>query len=381
MENYGIVSGQGFLEFANWIVSGWVPTETVNGRDIYYILCIFYFVLDQPPLKEEQTKICPGEPLTPLSHWVVEFAQQIGNHMNEKESFTDASRLTFWNSPSYHVYEADESKTEGGRWKNFNDFFCRYLKDGVRPITGKYDDNIAVFPADSTFSGWWPMREDSTVNLKGLPWDIGELLGPYKRDYKDCFKGGIWMHSFLNTFDYHRQHAPVSGKVLVIDVIPGAAYLDVVYQDDDTESGTGSLVLKRSMQLASHGTAEATDKEGYQFLQARGIIIIESSQFGKVAVLPIGMAQVSSVVPKKGLKPMDYVRKGDEISHFEFGGSDIVLMFQKDTLILDSLPKPNSAPIWPPLPPHYNHYKYGEQLALANPQRLLEPGPVKGGYK
>jgi len=47
-----------------------------------------------------------------------------------------------------------------------------------------------------------------------------------------------------------------------------------------------------------------------------------------VAVLPMGMCQVSSVVLE--CKAGDTLTKGEEISYFQFGGSDIVLMFQKD---------------------------------------------------
>ncbi|KAI2941260.1 hypothetical protein CBS147321_5967 [Aspergillus niger] len=274
----------------------------------------------------------------------------------------EASLTSFWNAPSFHVFEADESKTEGGKWKNFNQFFCRHLKDGARPIDGEGDDSIVIFPADSTFSGYWDITDDSLVELKGLPWHIGDLLGPYKSDYGDSFKGGVLLHSFLNSFDYHRQHAPVGGTIKVIDTIDGAAYLDVEYQPDSR-----SLMPKRPMRpVYSSGPvfrgAEATDKEGYQFLQARGIIIIENDKIGTVAVLPIGMAQVSSVVVRDDLKPGATINKGDEISHFEFGGSDIVVMFQGGKIDPHTLPQPLSRKSEEPL---YEHHNYGEMLVKA----------------
>ncbi|KXH67806.1 hypothetical protein CSAL01_01044 [Colletotrichum salicis] len=80
------------------------------------------------------------------------------------------------------------------------------------------------------------------------------------------------------------------------------------------------------------------DEAGYQFLQARGCVIIKNSLLGYVAVLPIGMAQVSSVnlkwQPGPGeqypIQPNVNSNKGEEIFHFEFGSSDIILVFQKD---------------------------------------------------
>lgn len=95
---------------------------------------------------------------------------------------------------------------------------------------------------------------------------------------------------------------------------------------------------KRSDGNQLFDTLDAPDEAGYQFLQARGCVIIKNKLLGYVAVLPIGMAQVSSVKlawePKQGeeypIQPNVDINKGDEISHFEFGGSDIVLVFQKD---------------------------------------------------
>ena len=43
------------------------------------------------------------------------------------------------------------------------------------------------------------------------------------------------------------------------------------------------------------GGLVALDKPGYQFLQLRGMIVIDSP-IGLVAVLPIGMDNISSVV-------------------------------------------------------------------------------------
>lgn len=194
--------------------------------------------------------------------------------------------------------------------------------------------------------------------MKGIPWDIGSLLEGSQ--YASNFKGGKFMHAFLNTTDYHRQHAPVAGKILEAHVIPGAVYLEVVPATDPTsalappmsgdgppehrnkfamrrrmtEGKTDANIIRREYQnmppsdggeSAPFTGVSAPDNPGYQFLQARGCIIIESD-IGLVAVLPIGMAQVSSV--KLSVTKGQHVAKGEEISYFQFGGSDIVLVFE-----------------------------------------------------
>jgi phosphatidylserine decarboxylase len=70
------------------------------------------------------------------------------------------------------------------------------------------------------------------------------------------------------------------------------------------------------------------DPVGYQFTQARGLMVLDSDSVGLVVVLPIGMAQVSSVTqtPDVGAE----LAKGEEFGFFQFGGSDIIMLFQPD---------------------------------------------------
>ena len=56
-------------------------------------------------------------------------------------------------------------------------------------------------------------------------------------------------------------------------------------------------------------------------------ITIRNPHLGLVTLLPIGMCQVSSVVLT--VKAGDNIKKGDEVSYFQFGGSDCVLVFQE----------------------------------------------------
>ena len=127
----------------------------------------------------------------------------------------------------------------------------------------------------------------------------------------------MWIHQFLNTTDYHREHASVGGKVLEARVIQGVVYLGVHAEPIENDAQGRTRIVR-------HQVAE--DEAGYQFLQTRGLVIIQS-KIGKVAILPMGMAQVSSIVltAEKGVT----LRKGEEISYFQFGGSDIVVLFER----------------------------------------------------
>lgn len=305
-------------DYFDWINKQltWIPFETNDGREVYRHVCKFYFLLDQSPVKELQNKITAHDkmqPLTPLSAWIVKWVNAFGQFMDTPESLTPDSERTFYDTPIYNMREYDRPR---GGWRTFNQLFARRLKPGYRPIAAITDDSVIVSPADSVFDGQWEVRSDSHVNIKGIYWKIQELL--QDSPYKDCFEGGQWCHAFLNTNDYHRQHAPVGGKVLEARVIPGTAYLQVIADVIPGDSVNKKIGMRR--------TFDAPDDPGYEFIQARGLIVIES-QIGKVAILPMGMAQVSSVVvtAEKGVT----LQKGEEISYFQFGGSDIVMVFER----------------------------------------------------
>lgn len=297
---------QNLDKFLEWVdgFSHWIPYDKDGERDLYYDICKFYFFLDQEPVKSLQTPEEPGVTgETPLSTWMVDFANSWGKFLDTPESTKHID--SFKKMPEFKFYEC-EIPPHG--WKNFNQFFARRLKPGMRPIASLCDDSVIVSPADSTFVGWWQILENSTIIVKNLEWSILELLEG--SPYKERFRGGVFTHSFLNTFDYHRYHVPVGGIVKEARQIQGLVYLDVVAKKEG-----GKYVL------------DALDGTGYQFAQARGLIVLDSP-VGLVAVLPMGMAQVSSAVitAEKGKK----LRKGEEFGYFLFGGSDIIMLFEAD---------------------------------------------------
>lgn len=291
----------------------WVPCEDVQGKNIYNHLCASYFIVDQEPLLSLQNKVIPYDnapSLTPLSAWLVSYANAMGAFLDTPESLTPESEKSFYDSPSYNLNEY--IRPHGG-WKSFNQIFARNFKPGYRPIAALCDQTVIVSPADSTFDGQWEVRTDSHVTVKNLHWKISELLEG--SPYKDRFTNGLFMHSFLSPADYHRQHAPVGGKVLEARVVPGQVYLEVEAVPD--EKGGHHIVSKRGF--------DAPDNAGYQFAQARGLIVLDTL-IGLVAVVPIGMCQVSSVIMTAEVGVT--VRKGEELSYFQFGGSDIILVFE-----------------------------------------------------
>jgi len=211
-------------------------------------------------------------------------------------------------------FEEDPAKRYPSKtWKTFNQFVAREVKPGLEPIAGMFDDKITTAPSDCTFQQKFCIDGQSKIVVPGggsqviikhsLRYDVLDLLKD--SPYRDCFRNGISMHSFLGPNDYHRFHAPVRGTVLESRAIQGEVYLDVT--------------------ITNEGIFDSPDGTGNQFFQTRGLIVFDSL-IGLVAVLPIGMAQVSSV--NMIAVQRAYLNKGDQFGHFQFGGSDIILLFE-----------------------------------------------------
>jgi phosphatidylserine decarboxylase precursor len=284
-----------FLNHVNELVT-YVPME----RTIIPTALNVYYIINQAPddaLNADED----------FNVWMKHLVQAWGSFLDTPASA--AGIESFASKPNYNV---DDYFVSPSGWLTFNQFFAREVRPGKRPVAEPRNDRVIVSPADAVFMGHWPINEDSTVTVKGVDWAISELLDD--SPYKDAFRNGIYMHSFLYIDDYHRYHVPVGGEIKEIRNISGRVYMDVRRKAD--------------------GTLDVIDGDTYQFNQERGLVVIDSPEVGLVAVLPIGMSYVSSVnlSPEVGA----VLQKGEEFGFFMFGGSDIVVLFQDRNVVLDA---------------------------------------------
>ena len=83
-----------------------------------------------------------------------------------------------------------------------------------------------------------------------------------------------------------------------------------------------------------------------------------AQRIGKVAVIPVGMCQVSSVHMDDTLVGQT-VSKGDEFGYFGFGGSDIIMLFEQNANLELLKYDSQNNPI---------HFLYGQVAAYWNGQ-------------
>ncbi len=293
----------------------------------------FYFVNDQPlpQLKDKGYYNNSLQYHEPYRTWMILFTKDWGVYLSQKGSWTDEYYKKALEDGRFGLdkgwYE-DPSK-----WKTFNDFFARYLKSpDQRPIASPSDPSVVSSPADSKPQGVWKIDKNSTIEHgKGVAIkskvfkSIATLIGEGSA-YKNTFANGTLTHTFLDVNDYHRYHFPVGGTIKEVRII----------QSDDAVGGilTWDPKIKRYVLDAN--------TPGWQMIETRGCVIIETKEYGMVALLPIGMSQVSSVNFEDTIKVGNTVKKGDMLGYFLFGGSDFVMLFQSKVDFNLTVPQENN---------------------------------------
>ena len=128
-------------------------------------------------------------------------------------------RVTEFYIRAYNV-DLSESEVPEGGFTSFNSFFTRRLKPGLRPLDE--DPNALLSPADGVIHDSGPIRRNSTFLVKGKDYDVAELLG----DSNDAarFDGGTFFIIYLSPRDYHRVHAPITGRVIRARHVAGTLY-------------------------------------------------------------------------------------------------------------------------------------------------------------
>ena len=308
------------------------PEATLYQR-LDQSLGYLYFICDQP-LDELEGKGYFNNSLQyvePFAAWSRSFVRSWGAFLDSPQSWNDEYLRLASADP---VFGLDRGwYEEPSHWKTFNQFFARRLKSASqRPIAAPADASVVVSPVDAIPQGVWAIDSASRVLEKqGVPVKTGtvqsvsQLIGERSR-YKGAFAGGTFTHLFLDVGDYHHYHFPLSGIVREVNVIPGS------------EVAGGYI----TWDPVNRRYAFDPSSIGWQSLETRGSVILDTEGFGLVALLPIGMSPVSSVNFDPALKEGVRVHKGDRLGYFLFGGSDFVMVFQAGYTLTPESPRDKS---------------------------------------
>ena len=313
-----------FYDFVDWNVRQlpWDvmihPAPNDYGRSLYgrtdQGIGYFWFIVDQPleELSDRGYFYPTVEFVEPFSSWLSTYSQSWGDWLDTEDSWNDAYYNMVKNDPDWGLDKGWYG--EGNLWRTYNEFFARKLASSdARPIA----DADVVAPADSWPKKTWAIDERNQLVYDDLQIktakisDIAQLIGNDSQ-YKDAFAGGTLTHTFLDVNCYHRYHAPVDGVLKELRTVPGVS------------AGGGYTLWDDEEKLYYY-----VNDLGFQMVETRACAIIETEDYGLVAMLPVGMSQICSVNWIPTLHVGQTLHRGDEMGFFKFGGSDIVMIFQR----------------------------------------------------
>ena len=186
-------------------------------------------------------------------------------------------------------------------FKTFNDFFYRKVKPESRPI-----GEGLVAPADGKVVVFDKVDAYTTFYVKGKNFTLVDFL--QDKALAEKYDQGALMVVRLAPTDYHRYHFPADGPVSPSKDINGAYY------------SVSPIAMKNSLEIFCE------NKRAYS--------IQHSNEFGDVLICDVGATMVGSII--QTYVPNTPLKKGHEKGYFAFGGSTLVLLFEKNRVKFDN---------------------------------------------
>ena len=172
------------------------------------------------------------------------------------------------------------------KYKSFNDFFTREIKDNRRKIE---NDFIAI--CDSKLS-IYKIDENSKFKIKNSIYTVEELIGEHRKyKYALIFR--------LCVDDYHHYIFPDDG------IVTKTKHID------------GILHTVQPIALKKHKVFHEN---------SRDITFLKCNNLGEVCYIEVGALMIGKITNRNLTK----FKKGEEKGYFEFGGSTVIMLIEKE---------------------------------------------------
>ena len=196
----------------------------------------------------------------------------------------------------------DEIEHPVEAYPDFNAFFSRRLKTGMRPFVD--DEKVFCSPAVGKVMVFPKLDAETRIPVKGAYVDIVALMA--SEESARPYWGGGAMVIRLAPYDYHRYHFPVEGISTLAEEILGRYYL------------VNPIALEVKPDLLAHNK--------------RMVTYIETEHFGRVMIMEVAGFAIGRIV--QTFEPGSVLR-GQEKGYFQYGGSTLVLLFEPGQIIFD----------------------------------------------
>ncbi len=194
----------------------------------------------------------------------------------------------------------DLSQFEPGPYPSYNEFFSRKIRPELRPVDAVPTHLIS--PCDSKLTAL-PISPESRFMLKHTSYTVASLLKSEELAQK--YAGGTAMIFRLTVDDYHRYCYMADGEKEANVQIPGVLH-----------------------------TVNPIANDVYPIYKenAREYSVLHTEHFGDVLMMEVGALLVGKIVNHHGKAQ---VKRGQEKGYFQFGGSTVVLLLEKDRAVID----------------------------------------------
>lgn len=221
--------------------------------------------------------------------WV---SKKVGIYLN--------SRFSRWMVPLFvKKYGINLDKYKKENYYSFNDFFIREKNIEEIDITPEH----LISPCDGYLS-IYPIEEDSLYRIKHIEYRIGQLLE--NETLAKQFSGGYCMIFRLTPQHYHRYCYICDGLKVASKRIEGKLHC---------------------VRPVAYTTVPVFVENSREYTE------IESFHWGRVIQMEIGALLVGKI---HNYTTGNKVLQGQEKGYFEFGGSTIVIMMEKERVCIDA---------------------------------------------
>lgn len=202
----------------------------------------------------------------------------------------------------------DMSEYEKQTYHSFNEFFTRKIKKHKRPI--ELAKNCLISPCDGA-ALVLPIDKNSVFHIKKSNYTVARLLK--SRRLAEKYQGGTAVVLRLAVHDYHRYCYVDDGIISQYRTIPGIFH-----------------------------TVQPLANEVYPIYHenTREYCTLHSENFKDIIVMEVGALLVGRIVNDKG---RGIVKRGQEKGRFEYGGSTVILLLEKNQLTWDDRLLENSS--------------------------------------
>ena len=218
----------------------------------------------------------------------------------------------------------DMSDYEDRRFRSFNDFFTRHVNENARPIDRSADSLVS--PCDARLTVY-SISQNSVFTVKGVNYTVSELLE--NSELAARYDGGYCLIFRLAVDNYHRYGWCADGIPKATVHIKGKYH-------------TVQPIAMRRYRIFRENVREYTE--------------LSSDIFGCIVQMEVGALMVGRICNNTN---SGAVKKGEEKGRFEFGGSTIIMLIEKNKVNLDSELIQNTENGLE------THIKYGEKIGTA----------------